>query len=88
MRIDYSKRFLKHLQKTNTSLQLAFKERLKLFIADRHNPLLNNHSLQGKRAGYRSINVSGDWRAIYHNINNKIEWVEFVEIGTHRELYK
>lgn len=88
MRIDYSRRFLKHLQKASVPVQLSFKDRLQLFVADKNHTLLRNHSLQGEWSGFRSINITGDWRAIYHEIGeNKMEWVEFVEIGRHSELY-
>lgn len=89
MKIDFSNRFLKHLQKTSISIQLSFKRRLQLFIANRGNPLLRDHSLRGEWSGFRSINITGDWRAIYHEMGeNKMEWIEFVEIGTHSELYE
>jgi addiction module RelE/StbE family toxin len=47
---------------------------------------LNNHALVGKYKGYRSINVTGDFRSIY--------WLQksdvgiFVAIGMHSQLYR
>ena len=88
MRVDYSTRFIKHLQKIPAPLLLAFQKRLELFVADSYHQLLHTHALHGKWKGFFSINVTGDWRAVYHWIDEeKVEWVEFVEIGTHSELY-
>lgn len=89
MKVDYSTRFLKHLQKAPFFLQLAFQKRLEMFIADSRHQLLHTHALKGEWKGFLSINVTGDWRAVYHWLDReKVEWVEFVEIGTHSELYK
>jgi addiction module RelE/StbE family toxin len=87
MRIDYSKRFIKKLAKSPVEIQLGFKSRLRLFIENRFHPLLNNHALGGVLAGYRSINVTGDWRAIFREFENG-EIIFFEMIGTHSELYK
>ncbi|MFH1192383.1 MAG: hypothetical protein V1655_02815 [bacterium] len=46
---------------------------------------LNNHPLSGKLNGLRSINVSGDCRAIFEE---KLEDIIFIAIGTHSQLYK
>ncbi|MDD4738182.1 MAG: type II toxin-antitoxin system mRNA interferase toxin, RelE/StbE family [Candidatus Pacebacteria bacterium] len=62
-----------------------FKERISIFIFDEFNPILNNHSLRGKYLGYRSINVSGDIRAIYKKRNNV---AIFVYIDNYNNLYK
>jgi len=61
-----------------------------LFFTDNpHNSRLNNHSLKGKWKGYRSINVTSDWRAIYtEKREGKDTIAYFVAIGTHEQLYK
>jgi len=42
--------------------------------------------LVGELRGYRSINITGDWRAIFMEIDGgKI--IYFVAIGTHSQLY-
>ena len=56
-------------RKHSVWLQEKFKERVSLFMDDIYNPLLNNHSLDGKWRGYRSINVTGDIRAVFEEIN-------------------
>lgn len=50
---------------------------------DQYSPLLNNHSLTGKWRGYRSINITGDWRAIFVEVGeNKMTFV--VRLGVIR----
>ncbi len=64
---------------------MAFKERLEIFIEDPFDPRLRNHPLKGKLKGYRSINITGDWRALFKEVE---DGVYFVIIGTHSQLYK
>ena len=62
-----------------------FKKRLKLFLGDPFNPLLSNHALHGEWRQFRSINVTGDFRAIYRMLTDGTG--EFVLIDTHGNLY-
>lgn len=86
-RIDYSNNFLKELKKAPLKIRFAFKEKLEIFITDKFHPVLNNHSLTGKFKSYRSINITGDWRAIFREFNNG-KLIYFDIIGTHSQLYK
>lgn len=61
-------------------------ERLQLFSNEPFNPILNNHALSGKYRGRHSINVTGDYRALYKQIRSDIAL--FVDIDTHSNLYK
>lgn len=89
MRVKYTKTFAKLYDKADVKIQKAFKERVKLFQKDPLNPQLRNHPLKGKYKGYRSINVTGDWRALYTEINNNSASDAVFEIlGTHSQLYK
>lgn len=85
MVITYSRIFKKMFKKKNTFVQNKFSERLSLFTQDRNHPLLNNHPLDGTWAGCRSINITGDFRAVYEELSNN--YFEFIAIGTHSELY-
>ncbi|MBI4226146.1 type II toxin-antitoxin system mRNA interferase toxin, RelE/StbE family [Candidatus Roizmanbacteria bacterium] len=89
-RIDYSTKFLKQLKKAPLSIRIAFRKRLAFFIQDQSHPLLNNHSLTGNLKGYRSINITGDWRAIFSEYEDEEgkKVVVFEMLGTHSELYK
>jgi len=59
------------LRNSSQVIKNNFKERLKIFIINKYHPILNNHSLSGKLHYYRSINVSGDWRAIFKEIEEE-----------------
>lgn len=87
VRIDYSNRFIKSLKKSPQKIKIAFRSRLELYLTDRHHPILNNHSLTGKYQEYRSINITGDWRALFRELNGG-EIIYFGFIGTHSQLYK
>ena len=89
MSVTFSRTFQKKIEKAPQKVKTAFKTRLFLFINEPFNEILGNHSLKGEWKNYRSINITGDWRAIYRDLGDgKMELVEFVEIGTHSELYK
>lgn len=87
MKIKFSRKFSKQYTKAPSKVKLAFDRRLKLFLDNKFHSLLNNHPLIGKYQNYRSINVTGDWRAIFKELNSgKI--IYFEAIGTHSQLYK
>lgn len=90
MNIKYSTTFKKQYKKAPKKIQEKVKERISLFIQDPRNQLLNNHALIGKFQGYRSINITGDWRAIYSmRLNPKSEREYYFElVGTHGQLYR
>ena len=86
MQIEYSKKFIKKFKKCPSKIKIAFKSKLRTFIKDQLNPILNNHSLSGKLKEYKSININGDWRAIFQEIKDD-DIIYFVAIGTHSQLY-
>ena len=90
MRVKFSNTFAKQYNKISTKTQKAFNKRLSLFIQDPSNSILHNHALKGKYMGLRSINVTGDWRALYSEIIEKTgeKTALFQVIGTHSQLYK
>lgn len=89
MRISYSRQFSKQLKKAPLNIKIAFRKRLALFIKNQFHPLLNNHALTGRLSGYRSINTTGDWRAIYSERKmGKEKIIIFEAMGTHSQLYK
>lgn len=87
MKIEYSKRFIKDFKRCPEYIKNKLKSRLEIFIQDQNDVILNNHLLLGELKGYRSINITGDWRAIFEDIDNG-EIAYFVSIGTHSQLYK
>ncbi len=88
MKIEYSKRFIKDFRNSPKYIRNKFKLCLEIFIEDKNNRLLNNHPLVGRLSSYRSINITGDWRAIFEELNDNIEITAyFIAIGTHSQLY-
>ena len=85
MRVFYKDKFEKKFGKLNFKIQNQFYGRLDIFIEDKFNFLLNNHSVEKRFPDCRSINITGDYRAIFKDKN---DIVTFVNIGTHSELYK
>lgn len=86
MIVRFHRNFEKKYSKLREGEKRKFKERLKIFLQDEFNPTLNNHPLKGKYRGYRSINVSGDRRALYKKTAK--DRVVFVVIDTHSNLYR
>lgn len=84
MRILLHKNFKKQYKKLPKKIQVKFSERLKIFLDDNNHPLLNTHSLQGEDRPLISINITGNYRALFVIENNT---VVFHKIGTHSELY-
>lgn len=89
-RVEYSKQFQKQLKKSSVEIKQAFLRRRELFLEDPLNPTLNNHSLIGNYLGKRSINITGDWRAIYSEGADEEgeEIITFHNLGTHSQLYE
>jgi addiction module RelE/StbE family toxin len=65
-------------------IKKAFLETFSLFIVEPFHHSLRNHPLKGKYPGFRSIDVTGDWRALYREEAKRII---YVELGTHEKLY-
>ena len=85
MQIRYARKFKKQYEKAPKKIKQAFKDRRDRFSENPSNPILNNRQLIGKFKGYRSINITGDWRAIY-SVNKSV--IIFETLGTHSQLYK
>ncbi len=82
--IELSPVFRKLIERAPAEVKLAFREVYKMFSENPNHPALRNHTLSGKYAGFRSIDVTDDWRAIYRE---KPERIKFVALGTHPQLY-
>lgn len=86
MFINFARKFVKSYHKAPVEIREAVSIRLKLFRQNALHPLLNNHRLTGQYKDLRSINITGDWRAIYEEVDK--ETVYFLELGTHSQLYR
>ena len=86
MIIRFHNAFKKRYQKAPVRIRCQFNERLILFQKDNSNPLLNVHRLAGDRGDQFSINITGDWRAIF--ILHNAETAVFIDLDTHSNLYR
>jgi len=86
--IDYSKRFLKQFKNAPVLVRRSFQKRVALFLKDPYHPQLRHHRLTGSLQRYKSINITGDWRALFRMIDRSSHAVMFFDsIGTHSQLY-
>ena len=85
MEVGFHKYFRKQFNKLPRRMQKFFYSKLDIFMLDPFNPLLNNHKLSGKLKNMRSINVTGDIRAIYEQAGK--DRVLFLMIASHGKLY-
>ena len=84
MEIKFHTTFKKKLKKIPPKIQERFYERLELFVQDKFAKVLNNHSVDRAYQNCRSINLNGDYRAIFEDHG---ETIIFINIGTHASLY-
>ncbi len=85
MQYFVSKGFEKQFKKLPKKLKQQVMERLQLFVTDPMEYCLRNHPLTKEWAGHRSIDMTGDIRAIYMEVDERV--ARFVAIGSHSELY-
>lgn len=85
MKVFFHKNFEKQFRKLRASEKKKARQRLQLFLEDSFSPILKNHPLKGKYMDYRSINITGDLRAIYKFLNE--DECIFVAVDTHSNLY-
>jgi len=85
MQITYKKTFEKRFKKLPEKVKNHFYSRLTLFMSSPFDGLLNNHQVDRAYPDCRSINITGDYRAIYYEQGRCIY---FILIGRHSELYK
>ena len=87
--IEYTTLFNKQRKVAPLEIKIAFKEARELFLENPTHPHLRNHALRKKFAGYRSIDITGDWRALFKVKESKMKTViTFHVLGTHTQLYR
>ena len=88
LRIDFTPRFNKQRKAAPIEIKTAFREVLELFLENPNHPQLRSHPLKERYSGYNSIDVTGDWRALFKVRQSKTEIVvTFHILGTHPQLY-
>lgn len=84
MEAIFHKNFKKRFKKLPLKIQRQFYERLELFLRNKFDKTLNNHEVGAAFPDCRSINITGDCRAIFYEQKDA---VIFIIIGTHSDLY-
>ncbi|MGH7195627.1 MAG: type II toxin-antitoxin system RelE/ParE family toxin [Candidatus Saccharimonadales bacterium] len=84
MMVAYSKHFIKQAKKLDPNIKQKLQIAIREFTEDPLQPSLHNHQLKGKFKDYRSINITGDIRALYLPQADK---AVFDAVGTHSQLY-
>ena len=86
IQIARTRQFDKHAKKRITGkLKRIYKKRLLLFIEDPYNPTLYNHELKWDFQGYRTFDITADFKIMFEIID-KNRYL-FVDCGTHNQLY-
>lgn len=85
MRLGRHKQFERQYKKLPHDVQRKVGERLDLLVFNERYPLLNDHKLSPPYEGYRSINITGDYRLVYKKIGADTYYLRAV--GTHHQLY-
>lgn len=84
MNISYSHSFIKQAKKLSPELRQKLQTKIATFSKNPLHPSLRNHALKGVYKEYRSINITGDVRALY--LQQEDEAI-FAAVGTHSQLY-
>ncbi|MBI5003911.1 type II toxin-antitoxin system mRNA interferase toxin, RelE/StbE family [Candidatus Kaiserbacteria bacterium] len=85
MQFVFSRLYKRQFKKLPLDLQVKVMIRLDLFMQDETHPLLDNHQLRFEWQGYRSMNITGDYRVIFKKESD--DMVRLEQVGTHHELY-
>lgn len=85
MNVVFHKDFEKSFKRLPPKIKQKTVTQIALFKQNPWDPSLYNHPLRAEYDGYRSINITGDYRAFYRPVSeNK---AVFTHVGTHAQLY-
>lgn len=88
MIVKRKKKFIKSYEKLNRKIQDKFDESFLIFIKSPFDKNLRNHTLTWEYLWYRSIDITWDYRVIFKEYPNwTYEFVDFIDIWTHSQLY-
>lgn len=87
--VEYTTLFNKQLKQAPIEIKISFREVRELFFDNPNHSDLRNHALREKYAGFRSIDVTDDWRALFKIRKSKLKTtITFHILGTHSQLYE
>lgn len=88
MEVEFSPEFRRKYRKADVRIRRKVDDCLRIFGNNPNDLKLHNHELKREWKGFRSIDITSDYRAIFeYKKVGKETFAFFVEIGTHKELY-
>lgn len=88
MKIFFDPGFYRQYKKVDVRIQNSVDECIRIFRKNPMDPQLNNHQLHESHRGYRSIDITANYRGLYEEVKTGKDTVAlFVALGTHDELY-
>lgn len=88
MEVEFSPEFWKKYRISDVRIRRRVEDCLRIFRNNPADPELKSHELKKEWQGYRSIDITADYRAVYQEKDIGEERVAyFVALGTHEELY-
>lgn len=88
MKVYFDPNFHRKYKKLDVRTQNRIDQCIRIFRKNPMDPELNNHLLQKPYQGYRSIDITADYRALYEEDEIEEDAIAyFVLLGTHDELY-
>lgn len=89
MKVIFNKDFHRQYKKVDVRIQNSVDERMRIFRRNPKDLELNNHALKKEWEGYKSIDITSDFRAVYKEMDLGEDTVAyFVALDTHDKLYK
>lgn len=90
MKFQLSTTFREKYKNQNIRIRKAVDNALVTFYKNPSDSSLNNHPLKRNLSGFRSINITADYRAIYEELKEKdgSVFAYFANFGTHKELFQ
>jgi addiction module RelE/StbE family toxin len=85
MQFDTHRQFERQYKKISATIREKLWERLEMLEVDSSHPLLHDHKLNPPFEGYRSINITGDYRLVYKKLAADTYYLRAV--GTHHQLF-
>ncbi|MEX2033392.1 MAG: hypothetical protein WD889_02415 [Candidatus Colwellbacteria bacterium] len=86
MKIAFHRGFKKYYRKLKPGERKKLEKRLRLFAEDPYHPILDNHALRERYKGFRSIDITGDLRALFE-LKEGENTAVFIIVDTHSNLY-
>lgn len=81
MKVEFKKSFSKKFKKLDKVIQIKTDETINFFTKNPFDPALRNHALIGEYKGFRSIDITGDYRALFKEYpEGTYEFVDFIYI--------